>query len=135
MYDSASNAVQLVDFRAAHPRRFGAASSGDRARKPPAYLAPARLEGRNVKGHTDLFTPGVTLLPLLTGELPIRGNSMIDLTFVIASEPRGPIGTLRADRPRAVCAIFDKARAKTPAARFGDGAGMAALRRAAAASV
>src|SRR5690606_35112930 len=100
----------------------------------PAYMSPEQLEGRNVNGHTDLFALGVTLFQLLTGALPFRGNSMTDLMFVIANEPHRPIGTLRSDLPEAACAIVDKALAKTPAARFQDGAAMAtALRNAAAA--
>ena len=131
MYDSQSNTLKLTDF--------GIARLIDAARTragivlgTPSFMSPEQLEGRNVKGHTDLFALGVTLFQLLTGHLPFRGNSMTNLMFVIANEPHQPVTSLRPGLPRCIDSILDIALAKDPVQRYGDGAQMAAALRAAA---
>jgi serine/threonine-protein kinase len=95
-------------------------------------MSPEQLEGKNVNGHTDLFALGVSLYQLLTGQLPFRGASMTNLMFVIANEPHQSVTSVRADLPKRLDEIVDRALAKSPADRFDSAADMAAsLRRAA----
>ena len=40
----------------------------------PSYMSPEQLAGKQVGGHADLFSLGMTLFQLVTGELPFTGD-------------------------------------------------------------
>jgi len=96
-------------------------------------MAPEQLAGKKVDGRADLFSLGVTLYELLTGEKPFTGESVATLMFRIANEPHPQISTARADLPRGVQAIIDKALQKDPDQRYQRGAEFARDLRALAA--
>jgi serine/threonine-protein kinase len=91
----------------------------------PSYMAPEQLAGKKVDGRADLFSLGVTLYELLTGEKPFTGESVATLMFRIANEPHPPITSARADLPPAVQAVIDKALEKNPETRYARGADFA----------
>jgi hypothetical protein len=131
MYDSLSNNLKITDFGIAKLIDANRTRTGI-VLGTPAFMSPEQLEGRNVNGHTDLFALGVSLYQLLTGQLPFRGASMTNLMFVIANEPHQSVTSLRAELPKWLDEVLDRALAKDPADRFESAAAMAAaLRRAA----
>ena len=91
----------------------------------PSYMAPEQLAGKRVDGRADLFSLGVTLYELLTGEKPFSGESVATLMYRIANEPHPAINTARADLPQGVQEIIDKALQKNPDQRYQRGGEMA----------
>jgi predicted Ser/Thr protein kinase len=125
MYDPATDILKITDFGIARLSGAGSTRTGI-VLGTPSFMSPEQLEGRTVTGHSDLFSLGVSLFQLLTGQLPFTADSMTGLMQRIAEAPHPPLRALRPDLPICVESIIDRALAKNPDARYDSGAQMAA---------
>ncbi|MBS1199328.1 MAG: serine/threonine protein kinase [Proteobacteria bacterium] len=124
IFDQQSRRIRIMDFGVArfsdsHMTRTGIVLGS------PSYMAPEQFDGRPVAAQSDLFSLGVSLFQLLTGQLPFRADSMPGLMLAIATQPHPPLRTIRPDLPGALGAALDRAMQKEPPARFGSAAEMA----------
>ena len=85
----------------------------------PAYMPPeqARGEGHDVDGRADIYSIGVILFELLTGELPFRGSARMLLNQVIHDQPPSP-RKLQSAIPRDLETITLKCLEKDPDKRY-----------------
>jgi predicted Ser/Thr protein kinase len=125
MYDPGTDVLKITDFGIARLSGAGSTRTGI-VLGTPSFMSPEQLEGRTVTGHSDLFSLGVSLFQLLTGQLPFTADSMTGLMQRIAEAPHPPLRAIRPDLPACVESIIDRALAKNPDARFDSGAQMAA---------
>jgi hypothetical protein len=125
MYDSGTDILKITDFGIARLSGAGSTRTGI-VLGTPSFMSPEQLEGRTVTGHSDLFSLGVSLFQLLTGQLPFTADSMTGLMQQIAEAPHPPLRAYRPDLPACVESIVDRALAKNPDARYDSGAHMAA---------
>jgi WD40 repeat protein/tRNA A-37 threonylcarbamoyl transferase component Bud32 len=93
----------------------------------PAYMSPeqARGEASRVDGRSDIYSLGVILFQLLTGELPFRGSMRILLHKVIHDDPPGP-RALEGRVPKDLDTICLKCLEKEPSRRYATAGELAA---------
>jgi serine/threonine-protein kinase len=84
------------------------------------YLSPEQAQGTAAEESSDLYSIGVMLFEMLTGQLPFDGDSAVAVALRHVTEPPPPIHTLRPDVHPALEAVVNQALAKDPRQRFQD---------------
>ncbi len=88
----------------------------------PQYMSPEQILGKAVDARSDLFSVGVILYQLLTGQKPFQADTLATLLFQIASEDPVPIGQLAPALPGELKQIVDCLLKKKPEKRFSSSA-------------
>jgi serine/threonine-protein kinase len=97
----------------------------------PNYMSPEQVIGHVIDGRSDLFSLGIILYELLTGEKPFMGSSLTTITYQIVNvDPIEP-SKIRVGLPKKYDAIVQKMLRKAPDERFQTGKEVAEALRAA----
>jgi CHASE2 domain-containing sensor protein/predicted Ser/Thr protein kinase len=109
--------VKLTDFGIA---RIMPASKHKRGMESgfPYYMSPEQLSGKKVGGCSDVFSVGVLLFEMLTGQKPFMGEDISDLMLKIARDKHPSAKDLNPNVPRIVERILDRALEKDLEKRF-----------------
>jgi serine/threonine-protein kinase len=91
----------------------------------PRYMSPEQAIGKSVDGRSDVFSLGIVLFELLTGEKPFDAENMPALVMRIMKAPHPPLNKYRRDLPTRVQAILDRALQKEIVNRYRHAADMA----------
>ncbi|MEW5956349.1 MAG: protein kinase [Chloroflexota bacterium] len=92
----------------------------------PLYTAPEQIRNEPVDGRADLFSLGVVLFELISGQHPFIADTLAQIIFRITQPQPANLDALTPLAPPAVVGLVGRALAKQAAARFGDAAEMAA---------
>ena len=86
----------------------------------PAYMSPEQAAGRPIDNRCDLFSLGIVLYEIITGEKPFKGETYQQVvTNIISSLPEEP-SKLRIDVTPSIETIIQKALIKDVDSRFQD---------------
>ena len=83
-----------------------------------AYMSPEQARGEKVDHRTDIWSFGVVLYEMLTGELPFKGDHEQAVVYAILKEKPKPIPDLRADLPPSIGQVVLRALEKDPDKRY-----------------
>jgi len=124
--------IKVTDFGIARIESSTLTQFGD-VMGTPSYMSPEQFMGQTVDARSDIFSAGVILYHLLTGEKPFPGSSMATIMHrVMKIDPIKP-SDLNFHVPAAMDYCTEKALAKQPEQRFQSAAEFArALRNAGA---
>jgi hypothetical protein len=116
----ADGRVKIADFGIA---RIGASelTQTGAVLGTPSYMSPEQFTSQPVDGRSDLFSCGVILYQLLTGEKPFTGESTTTIMYKVLREDPVPPSELNLSLVPELDAVLKKALAKSPAQRFQSG--------------
>jgi len=83
-----------------------------------AYMSPEQARGDPVDARTDIWSLGVMLYEMVTGQLPFRGDYENAVVYAVMNTPAEPMTALRTGVPMELERIVSKAMAKDPAERY-----------------
>ncbi len=120
VYNEDDDTLKITDFGIARITAARRTQSGV-ILGTPSYMSPEQLTGKPVDGRSDLFSLGVMLLELTTGQQPFNGDELAILVYQIANERHPDVLSLRPDAPPCLAKIINRALQKEPNRRYASG--------------
>jgi predicted Ser/Thr protein kinase len=77
--------VKIMDFGIAKGQGTGMTSTGQ-VLGTPNYMSPEQVKGKPLDGRSDLFSLGVVVYEMLTGERPFTGDNITTVIYKIVNE-------------------------------------------------
>lgn len=115
--------IKITDFGIAHLEEADVTQHTELGEVlgTPQYMSPEQVLGKPADARSDLFSTGVVLYQLLTGQKPFQADTLATLLFQIATENPEPIHQLAPHLPSALKQTIDKLLKKKPERRFQSG--------------
>lgn len=108
--------VKLTDFGIAHLLNSDHTQIGQMLGSP-RYMSPEQAMGREIDGHSDIFSLGAVLYEMLTGQYAFDGDSLPAIVYRVIHETSVPAASLRPELPAALAGLLARMLDKNPQAR------------------
>ena len=111
--------VKMTDFGIA--KVAGSATvtlSGENVLGSVHYIAPEQAQGKEIDEKTDIYSLGITLYEMLTGQLPFDADTTVSVALKHIQEPMVPACEVDPEIPYSLSACILKACAKDAALRY-----------------
>ncbi len=110
--------VKIMDFGLAKSAAGSLVTKAGTTLGTIAYMSPEQSRGEEVDKRTDIWSLGVMLYNMLTGQLPFKGAYETAIVYSIMNVEPEPITGLRTGVPVELERYIDKCLAKYPAERY-----------------
>ncbi len=104
----------LTDFGVARMADASVQTASGTIIGTPAYMSPEQVRGETVDARSDIYSLGIMLYEMLSGQLPFDGDTQASILIKHIAEP---VPQLTGASPE-LQAVVDQALAKTPVERF-----------------
>jgi serine/threonine protein kinase len=114
--DASSGDIKISDFGAAiveNPERTLVSGIGS-----PAYMSPEQVRELGLDHRTDIYSLGVVMYQLLTGQLPFQASNAYNIVYQIINTEPAPPSRLRGEIPETLDAIVARTMRKNAAERY-----------------
>ena len=109
---------RLTDFGVAHMGEMDSLTGSGTAVGTLDYLAPEALNGGTVGVRADIWSFGVILFEMLTGQRPFTGKTLGEIITAILTKPTPDLEELRPDLPIALVDLIYRMLEKSQEARI-----------------
>jgi eukaryotic-like serine/threonine-protein kinase len=114
--------AKVTDFGIARTLEEEGLTADGRVLGTTDYVSPEQALGQPVTGQSDLYSLGVVLYEMLTGEVPFKGDNQVAVAMKHVREILPDVQTKRPEVSAALAAVVDNATAKRPEDRYADDA-------------
>jgi tRNA A-37 threonylcarbamoyl transferase component Bud32 len=105
-------AAKVTDFGIARTLHQEGLTADGRVLGTTDYVSPEQALGHPVNGQTDLYSLGIVLFEMLTGDVPFQGENQIAVAMKHVREDLPDVQTRRPEVSAALAAVLDRATAK-----------------------
>ncbi len=110
--------IKIMDLGLALPREAKRVTASGMVIGTPAYLSPEQAQGLKLDHRTDIYSLGIVLYEMATGQLPFNADDIGALLLQQVKQPPPPPRLMVADLPVALESVILKALEKNPVRRF-----------------
>jgi eukaryotic-like serine/threonine-protein kinase len=110
--------VKVTDFGTAKILQFGTVQQTAHVMGTPSYMSPEQVKGRAVDGRSDIFSLGVMLYEMVTGQKPFPGQNITTVIYKIVNEEPVPPKQVDPTVHPGISAVVMRALAKDPDTRY-----------------
>jgi eukaryotic-like serine/threonine-protein kinase len=110
--------VQIMDFGLAKLQGVSRLTKEGSTVGTAGYMSPEQVQGHDVDHRSDIFSLGVLLYEMLTGELPFRGVHETAMQYEIVNVEATPMSAVKPEIPADLDAIVLECLAKEPDERY-----------------
>jgi serine/threonine protein kinase len=118
VFVTSSDLVKILDFGLAKLSGVTQLTQPETTLGTVSYMSPEQARGAKVDGRSDVWSLGVVLYEMVTGQQPFKGEFTEALVYSILNEAPTPVTALRSGVPREFERIIDKCVAKAPDERY-----------------
>lgn len=113
-----SGDAYITDFGIARIAEGTAQFTGSGIVGTPTYISPEQAMGNPVDGRTDVYSLGVVLYQMLTGDVPYQAETPMGVLIKHINDPLPLPRTVKPDIPANIEAVLLRSLAKNPDARY-----------------
>jgi serine/threonine protein kinase len=115
---SKKNQIKVMDFGLAKLKGSLKLTKTSSTVGTLAYMAPEQIEGKPTDARSDIFSFGVVLYEMLTGQLPFTGEYESALMYSIINDDPDPVENYRSDLSSEFVHVLNRSLEKDPEDRY-----------------